>query len=369
MASTNDNEIVSRASRHTILKFELIEKYVEAWAQILLNNKYCRRIVFIDCMCNSGEYIDDNQKQVFGTAIRVAKILRDVAGQYPMKQIEIVFNDINPEKIDHLKQLLPKDKNNFRISASVGDANVLLKFMGPNLDQMSNTHYLLVYDPYDAHIDWEALEPFFNSWSEVMINHSLMDSTRAVKVAKTDKAVNKYQGTYKMDIGNLSTHGSNREFYERRVEEIIRHLRKDKRKDYYIAAAPFFNTKNAIVYNLIYCTNSIKGFKLYKQVAWQTFGGQSSTKDTHGEENQFAFDISNNGSITTVTDEDCYHITDIAKYLQNEFSGQTDVPLEKLWAALDTHPIFPSDCYRTKIKSELAKIYNADVHKSTISFK
>ena len=82
MASSNNDQIISLARAHTIKKFELIEKYVETWAQKLLNTRACEGIVFIDCMCNSGIYRDENGETVYGTPIRVSRILRDVAGQY-----------------------------------------------------------------------------------------------------------------------------------------------------------------------------------------------------------------------------------------------------------------------------------------------
>jgi three-Cys-motif partner protein len=368
MSSANNDEVISRASPHTIKKFELIETYVKTWAQKLLNNQYCNGLVFIDCMCNSGEYYDDNHQQVFGTAVRISKVLREAAGQYPNKQIYLYFNDISTDKVHHLELLIEKDKSNFHTHTSVGDGNELLKKMGQSLIRMTNVHYLLVYDPYDANIDWNAVYPFFNSWGEVIINHALMDSTRAVKMAKSDAAVSKYEGTYQMKIGDLSAYGSDRAAYESRIEDIIKALRRDKTKDYFIAAAPFFNKKNAIVYNLIHCTSNIAGFRLYKKSAWQTFGGQSSTKDTHGDENQLSFDVTGKFSVTTTTDEDCYHITDISKYLQSQFNGQEEVPLNTVWSALDRHPIFPYDCYRNEIKRELKQLYGAQVSKSGISF-
>lgn len=73
---SSSDTIIGHANPHTIKKFELIEKYVEAWAHKLLQNQYCSGLVFIDCMSNSGEYVDDNGKQVFGTPVRVAKYLR-----------------------------------------------------------------------------------------------------------------------------------------------------------------------------------------------------------------------------------------------------------------------------------------------------
>jgi hypothetical protein len=60
MSSSNNSTVVSKASPHTIKKFELIESYVKSWAQKLMQNSYCNGIIFIDCMCNSGVYHDDN---------------------------------------------------------------------------------------------------------------------------------------------------------------------------------------------------------------------------------------------------------------------------------------------------------------------
>lgn len=47
---SSSDEIIGHANPHTIKKFELIEKYVEAWAHKLLQNQYCSGLVFIDCM-------------------------------------------------------------------------------------------------------------------------------------------------------------------------------------------------------------------------------------------------------------------------------------------------------------------------------
>ena len=42
MASTKKNNLISVASPHSIKKFELISKYVEAWIQILMMYKECK---------------------------------------------------------------------------------------------------------------------------------------------------------------------------------------------------------------------------------------------------------------------------------------------------------------------------------------
>ena len=102
--------------------------------------------------------------------------------------------------------------------------------------------------------------------------------------------------------------------------------------------------------------------------AWQTFGGKSSTKNTHGLENQLMLDFESKGVVKTHTDEFCFYIKDIAEYLQKSFNGQSDVPMSDVWALLDNHPIFPSDGFRSQIKNELKQNHGASVSRSTISF-
>lgn len=57
--SAKKKNIISKASPHTIKKFELIEEYIKSWAQKLLLTESCNGLIFIDCMCNSGVYTDD----------------------------------------------------------------------------------------------------------------------------------------------------------------------------------------------------------------------------------------------------------------------------------------------------------------------
>lgn len=74
--------VISKASPHTIKKFELIEEYIKSWAQKLLLTDSCNGLIFIDCMCNSGMYTDDLGKLVKGTAMRVSEALREAARTY-----------------------------------------------------------------------------------------------------------------------------------------------------------------------------------------------------------------------------------------------------------------------------------------------
>ena len=366
--TTEKCEVIGKAHPHTIKKFELVEAYIETWAQKLLQNPACKGIVFIDCMCNSGVYEDDSGNEVFGTPIRVSRILRDAAGQYPRKKIFVYLNDNSPEKIEFLKQKLPQEKRNFRYSITVGDGNDLLKKIGPQLPNAKDHHFFLFYDPFEAAIDWEALAPFFRSWGEVLINHMLYDSVRAIKQVKSQAAIKKYEDTYLADFEDLLPCGSDKTAYEKRVEQIIRYLKGSSERKYYVGAFPIFNTRNSLMYDLVHCTSNIAGFKLYKSTAWKVFGGKSSTKNTHGQENQIVLDFDNAGNLHTKVDEYCYYVKDIIEYLQEHFRGQTNVPLDRLWELLDAHPVFPADGYRNEIKVGLKENYGARTSIKTISF-
>lgn len=347
--------VICKASPHTIKKFELIEEYIKSWAQKLMLNDGCNGLIYIDCMCNTGVYTDNVGKLIKGTAVRVAEALLDVAHMYPHKRVDIYLNDKDKDKVDELKKHLPGDEGNFKIITSKYDAHDLLKTIGPQLNLTGRMHYFLLYDPYDASIDWAALIPFFRNWGEVVINHMVSDPVRAIKSAKRQTTKEKYEHTYLEEFEKLLPYGSDKTAYEKRVEEIISLMH--GRQTYYVAAFPFYNTQNSHLYNLIHCTSNKEGFKLYKKSAWKVFGAQSSTKRS-SDDGQLRFDL--DGIISTDTDSSCFHVRDIAKYLQNSFKGRKLVPLSDVWEALEAHPIFPSEGFRPEIKNELMSSYGAE---------
>ena len=353
-------DVITLAHPHTILKFELIEKYIAAWAQKLMNNSSCHTLVYIDCMCNSGIYKNDDGDTIKGSAIRVAEILEEVAKTYPDKRVEIYFNDIDNRKIELLKKNLPINSSNFQIIVASIDKKLFLREIGPQFYEKPYTHYFLLYDPYDANIDWEELIPFFRNWGEVLINHMASDPIRAIKCVKKEHKKDKYAQSYMMDdFEKLLPYGSNRKSYEARVHQIVQEL--GSGRSCYVASFPFFNKNNAFLYDLVHYTTNSVGFELFKKCAWQVFGGRSSGK--HNKQKlmqQTSFDFIGDGCaiITADKDEDCYSIVDIAEYLQKEFRGRKQVFLEEVWDLLGKHPIFPSGEFCDEIKDILIDYYD-----------
>lgn len=147
-------------------------------------------------------------------------------------------------------------------------------------------------------------------------------------------------------------------------------MRTSTSREYYVAAFPFFNRNNALVYDLVHCTSNEKGFKLFKTIAWKTFGDQSSLKNRHGNEMQLVIDFEN-GELVTNVDDSCYNLNDVASFIQKEFSGKNNISWDKVWAIVDQHPLFPSDGYKNEIKKRLKDSYGVviDSKNKTMSFR
>ena len=358
MARTKKVETITKISPHTVKKFELIEKYVDEWARKILGFKGAngllgsKGVIYIDCMCNSGLYeVDGNI--VEGTALRVAKKLNEIISNYP-ERVELLRSEIEKANL-----------NNIIVSYSDGDCDVFLK--GLNLSgyqQWYNT--LLLYDPYNASIDWSAVKPYLNRWGEVIINHMSSDTTRGISQAKKKAVVSRYEETYQRDISQLLN--TDKAGLDNIVVSIIRNNINKGSSGYYVSLAPFYNRNNGKLYSLIHCSANIEGTKLYKKVTWKTFGDKSSMKNTHGMEEQFVLDFNGDGFLDSVTDEDCYYVKDIAKYIFEKYSAQGRVSLEVMYKDLDVHPIFPSDGYKNEIKAELKDRYYVRVTREEIIF-
>lgn len=369
MSSKGISKTITPAKPHTQKKFHLITSYVDEWARKILGIKKSEGVIYIDCMSNSGKYYDDNKDELIdGTAILVAVKLNEIIKNYPNKKAIIYYNDKDKNRIKVLKDSIKRlELNNLQINYSIGDANKFLKEI--NIKQYSNYNTLMVYDPYEASIDWDAITPFLNIWGEVIINHMVSDTIRGVATAQKESVIRKYERTYQSEIDQIIELGMNKENLEKIIRDII-HKQCDGKREHFIASFPFYNRKNGLVYNLIHCSSNINGLILYKKIAWKTFGGKSSLKNSHGKENQLCFDM-NNMSIQTNKVENCYFVEDIAKYIYTKYGSKKIVSLEEVYEDINRHPIFPSDGFKQEIKRILKNRYNATFPrgKNSIEFK
>ena len=356
--SKHDNSIITEAAPHTIKKFELIEAYVDEWARKILGYPQSHGLIYIDCMSNSGLYYDEKK------TIRVARKLNDIIVNYSGKKAVIIFNDLENARVERLKTEIKKlHLNNIEIIYHNEDCDSFLQ--GLNSTEWTEFNTLLLYDPYNASINWAAIKPFLNRWGEVIINHMAFDTPRGVTQAKKKSVVERYEETYQRDIDSLKE--TDKTELDKIIVSIIKNNVQKTNLKYYISLAPFYSRRNGMLYSLIHCTSNIEGIKLYKRITWNTFGGKSSLKKTHYDNNQPTFDFGAEIALQETADPECYTVSDIAKYIYETFNAKKIVPLKEIYATLDEHPIFPSDGYKNEIKSELKKL-GIIVSKNTITF-
>lgn len=152
---------INIAKPHTIKKFELLSSYVAEWSRKILGYPKSNGIIYIDCMCNCGMYYDEKGNLIEGTAIRVIKLLNEITTNYPSKKAILFFNDIDRLSVEKLQEFVNKiNHDQLEIYFSINDANKFLKNL--NIKKYSYFNTLLLYDPYDAAIDWDAISPFLN---------------------------------------------------------------------------------------------------------------------------------------------------------------------------------------------------------------
>ena len=359
---------IDTAKPHTIKKFELIEEYVDGWARKLLGYDASKGVIFIDCMCNCGIYFDENKIQIDGTAIRVAKKLNEVNEKHK-KDVKLYFNDFSSEKVEVLKAELQKyELSNIQLEYSTGDANTYLKRF--NLCNFQNHNTLLFYDPYNAMVDWEAVDPFLNRWGEVIINHMVSDAPRAAKQAKKESEIKRYEALYRKKIDELIQIGNDKVALEEIIQDIIIEQTKDFPNKRYIASFPFYIRTNQLAYNLIHCSANAAGFNLFKKSAWKVFGGQSASKRTKGIKGQFVLDTGSGEAVVSGTAETdgVYTVYDMANYIFNRYNAKGEIPFDAIYEDLANHPIFPCEGYRKEMKEALSMRDGVTIKKSSIVF-
>lgn len=360
-----------KIGEHTIKKFELVSKYAEGWAHKILGFDKASGLMYIDCMCNCGKYVDGDGNFVEGTAIRVAKVINEI-NRIHRKKALLYFNDIDAEKIECLKAEIDMlDLRYVTIYYYNKDANELLREISKTDFSQYNT--LLFYDPYQAAIDWESLEPFFNVWGEVIINHMVSDVIRGAKSVKKPEKIAKYEKTYQKSIGEIietSNRVNNREEFERIANSIIDSCVAQNGKEYYIASFPFYIKTNQLIYNLVFFSWNAKGIILFKRTAWDVFGGQSSIKHSVASETpgQMSLDFET-GIIKADAPPGIYTVYDIAKFIYEKYRNRGEVSWSEIYACLDKHPLFPSEGYKPQIKKMLKESFNTINKQNSVMFR
>lgn len=264
--STDFNEIIklekahlTDKKEHTRHKIQYVREYVKQWLFVACNREN-DNINFIDCMSNAGIYLDGE----LCTAVEVLNIFCDFAKSNTEKQFNVLFNDIDTDKIRIAKQIcdlvcptLPKNVHTFFDAKDVNNYLSSIKSSYNIFDYPSMT--IMYVDPFDfrtVHIP--TLKNYIlHSYCEVIFNLFTSDFVRN----GTDAGITK-------SLGGNYTFADKQELWE----FISRELTVGKMK--YCLSYPFRNRNNTELYQIMFITPSDKGLDKLKQAIWNTFNGQ-----------------------------------------------------------------------------------------------
>lgn len=248
-------------------KIELIGEYVENWLYVVENAKmsYKNEIIFIDCMCNSGIYKNNDK----GTSIVVLERFIHHAKGHPRMKYELHFNDYDKEKITFLKNVIENIErpSNVFVYYSNDDVNVYLDSL-KKTKKYGNAFTLMFVDPFNfGTVDINKFCTLLNTtYCEILFNFFTSDIRRNIHNVYASNKMDKIK-TSLSDF--MSTDYTN----DKECLDCFIQSLKQCRYIKYTFSIEFRNKNNQNLYYLVYATPSIQGLNKLKDSIWKVFKG------------------------------------------------------------------------------------------------
>lgn len=150
-------------------KLDIVRKYAKAYSTIL-RNQFGFGHLYIDAFAGAGAHISRTTGQfVPGSPLNALTI------EPPFDEYHLI--DIDPKKVDHLRDLVA-DRPNVRIYG--GDCNQILpKKVFPLVRYTDYKRALCFLDPYGLHLDWEVIRSAAATGTiEIFLNFPTLDMNR-----------------------------------------------------------------------------------------------------------------------------------------------------------------------------------------------
>ena len=248
----------------TTKKIEYVTKYVEEWLRVGCLSSKVKVLNFVDGMSNAGIYRDGD----LGTATMVFSLFLDAAKSNPTKSFNLVFNDLDTERIAIFKAVCEElciqkceagAPPNLTLFYSQGDINDFISDLPQHDDVLVGYGNLTLFfiDPYDARtVDGTLLHDYLaDRYCELFFNWFSSDHIRnpdADEIKKRFNGINIPAG--------------------RDAADFIAQYLAGPQKSYF--SFPFRNSNNAEIYQIIFITPHKKGLEKIKEALWSTFSGK-----------------------------------------------------------------------------------------------
>ena len=181
---------------------------------------------------------------------------------------------MDQEKFENLRTLSNKKKNVFVFR---GDCNnVLLDWVFPNVERKDGKRGLCFLDPYGIQLDWNIIQKAGSMGTlEIMMNFSIMDMRRNVfrhklinvrpsQIKRMDKfwGDSSWQHIKGVVQGDLFSEDSIFTSADDIVKAYVQRLKTKARFKFVVDPVPIFNSKNNLIYYLIFATQNKTGHKI-----------------------------------------------------------------------------------------------------------
>lgn len=154
----------------SVVKNEILQEYAKSYLTIMLNQEWCKGVLYIDAFAGATENLDrSTSTPVPGSAKRALDLNPGFSEYY--------FFDLDNKRI---QDLLALTEGRADVTVALGDGNTLTQEIVVPLLQYDNYRRGLVFlDPYGLDLDWETVQLLGHTRSaDVVINFPIMDINR-----------------------------------------------------------------------------------------------------------------------------------------------------------------------------------------------
>ena len=161
---------------HSKIKVQLLGRYLDKYLNIIANLDYIYKIKIYDLFCGEGVY----EKGGEGSPLIILDCLKRLHEINPAKNknippIDLTFNDLNPKKIEKLRQIIAsKNRHNAKygsINFSNLDYKSIVSELSKSIGKSRNEKVFIFIDPYGyKEIDPQEIKDLLKSKnSEVLL--------------------------------------------------------------------------------------------------------------------------------------------------------------------------------------------------------
>ncbi len=255
----------------TILKLEILTKYLDEWFPVFLHQAQIRRINIFDFQCGPGHDVNG----IEGSPFRIVRALEKATLASPdyRGSVDIFFNDVSKEKVDQLASSLSDNVAHRmgKIHFSVSAFEDCFTNCAPIMKQYGTANFLFIDPTGLVRVEWMIEQLSMLKFTDFLI---FIPSSDLYRFNKKDEFQSFFPG--------LEFEGSLIDA----SKEICNYLRTKlltSDQKYYLAQFAIRKNRAARINSLIFGSRSLLGLNKFLTVAWDKSPNGEANYDMCGD--------------------------------------------------------------------------------------